>query len=305
MKDITKLLSALVLGSALTGAMAAPDWPVPPGVKTVEVNGYPVAYAEAGAADGVPLVILHGAWVDHRFFAPQVTEFSKTHRVISVSLRHYFPEAWDGKEGAFSVQQHADDVAALIRQLKLGKAHILGHSRGGAVAIAVARQAPEVIRTLILEDAGGLEPLLADDSVMRQRVDGSARLAVWVREQLNAGERRKTAQAAWELVFGAGAWERMSAEMQQSIADNIGTMAAKTPYDVPAIGCDDIRKFAFPVLILNGERSPKLYGDMSAAMRQCKPDLAVPVIVPEAAHNMHFNNPAFFNKAVLDFMQRN
>lgn len=294
----------LLSGASLLPAVAATDWQIPQGVKTVSVNGYPVAYIESGA--GVPIVILHGTWVDHRFFAPQVAEFSKTYRAIGVSLRHHYPEPWDGKDGEFSVSQHASDVAALIRQLNLGKVHLLGHSRGGAVAINVARQAPELIRTLILEDAGGLEPLLADGSVGRQRVVGSAQLGQWIRTELDSGDRRTAARSGWDALNGSGAWSRMAPEMQQVIIDNIGTMATKAPYDVPAISCDDIRKFDFPILIIHGERSQKLYSDMSAAMRQCKPELAAAtIIVPDAAHNMHFNNPLFFNQAVLDFLRKN
>jgi pimeloyl-ACP methyl ester carboxylesterase len=295
------LAASLLGGSPL--ASAAPGWTIPDGAKTVEVSGYPMSFIEAGS--GVAVVMLHGAWVDHRFLASQVTEFSKTHRAIAVSLRHYYPEPWDGKEGAFSVSQHANDVAAMIRQLNLGKVHLLGHSRGGAVAINVARQAPELIRTLILEDAGGLEPLLADESAARQRIEGSARLGAFLRSTMDTSDRGTTAKTAWNTANGPDAWGRMPPVMQQMITDNIGTMTTKTPYDAPAIHCDDVRKFSFPVLILHGERSQKIYSDMSAAMRQCKPDLAAPVIVPDAGHNMHFNNPTFFNKAVLEFMQRN
>lgn len=300
-------VAVLALAGSLLGgtprASAAPAWAIPDGVKTVEVGGYPISYIEAGS--GVPVVILHGAWVDHRLFAPQVTDFSKNNRAIAVSLRHYHPEPWDGKEGSFSVTQHANDVAALIRQLNLGKVHLLGHSRGGAVAITVARQSPELVRTLILEDPGGLEPLLADAAVGRQRVEGSARLGAFLRGTLDSSDRATTAKTAWNTTNGPDAWTRMPPAMQQMITDNIGTMTAKTPYDAPAIHCDDIRKFSFPVLVLHGDRSQKIYSDMGAAMRQCKPDLAEPVIVPEAGHNMHVNNPAFFNKAVIDFMQRN
>ncbi len=300
-------VAVLALAGSLLGgtprAAAAPPWTIPDGVKIVEVGGYPVSYIEAGS--GVAVVMLHGAWVDHRFFAPQVADFSKSHRAIAVSLRHYYPESWDGKEGAFSVTQHANDVAALIRQLNLGKVHLLGHSRGGAVAINVARQHPELIRTLILEDPGGLEPLLADEAVGRQRVEGSARLGAFLRGTLDSSDRAATAKTAWNTTNGPDAWARMPPAMQQMITDNIGTMTAKTPYDAPAIDCDAIRKFNFPVLVLHGDRSQKIYSDMGAAMRQCKPDLAEPVIVPEAGHNMHFNNPAFYNKAVLEFMQRN
>lgn len=295
------LAASLFVGASL--ASAAPGWAIPDGVKTVEVGGYPMSYIEAGS--GVAVVMLHGVWVDHRFLAPQVTEFSKTHRAIAVSLRHHYPEPWDGKEGAFSVSQHANDVAAMIRQLNLGKVHLLGHTRGGAVAVNVARQAPELIRTLILEDAGGLESLLVDESAARQRIEVPAKFAVFLRGTLDSSDRGTTARTAWNTANGADAWAQMSPAMQQMITDNIGTMTAKTPYDAPAISCDDIRKFNFPVLILHGERSQKIYSDMSAAMRQCQPALAAPVIVPDAAVNMHFNNPTFFNKTVLEFIQRN
>lgn len=295
------LVTGLLLSTSFTSA--APGWTIPQGVKTVEVSGYPISYIESGT--GVAVVMLHGAWVDHRFLSPQIAEFSKTNRAIAPSLRHYYPEPWDGKEGTFSVTQHAADVAAMIRQLDLGKVHLLGHSRGGAVAVNVARQAPDLIRTLILADAGGLEPLLADQSVAQKRVENPAKLAVFLRSSMDAGDRRATAQTAWNTATGAGAWERMPPEIQQMLADNIGTMTTKAPYDIPAISCDDIRKFNFPIMILHGERSQKIYSDMSAAMRQCKPDLAEATMVPNGSHNMQYDNPTFFNKAVLDFMQRN
>ena len=62
----------LFSGASLLPALAATDWQIPPGVKTVKVNGYSMAYIKSGA--GLPIVILHGTWVDHRFFAPQVCE---------------------------------------------------------------------------------------------------------------------------------------------------------------------------------------------------------------------------------------
>ena len=284
--------------------LAAPDWSIPDGVKTVEVNGYPLAYIEAGT--GTPIVIIHGAWVDHRLFKAQVAEFSKSYRAIAVSLRHYYPEIWDGKGGNFTFAQQASDVSALIRQLNLGKVHLLGHSRGGAVAIGVAQQTPELLRTLILEEPAGLEPLLADKSVAVARVEGAKRLAAYLRTSLDAGEERSAvAQKGWEAANGSGTWDRMPAGPRQMISDNIGTMAAATPYEALPIGCEDIRKFAFPVLFLQGESTAKIYGDMIAAARQCKPDITPAIVVPQARHNMHMDNPSFFNNAVLEFVKQN
>src|SRR5438128_6194572 len=67
-----------------------PSWPIPSEVKWESVNGYPMAYRDAG--NGTPIVLVHGAVNDYRAWNAQFDVFSKTHRVIAVSLRHYYPE---------------------------------------------------------------------------------------------------------------------------------------------------------------------------------------------------------------------
>ena len=105
--------------------VAAPKWPIPDGIKTVEVNGYDMAYQEAGS--GIPLVLVHGMLADYRIWEGQVQDFSKAYRTIVVSLRHYYPEKWNGIGDDYSIAQHASDIAALIKSLNLGKVHLLGH----------------------------------------------------------------------------------------------------------------------------------------------------------------------------------
>jgi pimeloyl-ACP methyl ester carboxylesterase len=65
-----------------------------------------------------------------------------------------------------------------------------------------------------------------------------------------------------------------------------------------------MQNFNFPILLLTGERSQKGYGMMIAAMRRCKPDIPAPLIVPNGTHLMHRDNPEFFNKSVLDFLNQ-
>jgi len=295
------------LGVALlvsTSAPCAPGWTIPEGVRTVDVNGYPLAYVDAGS--GVPIVIVHGAWADYRLFRVQVEEFSKSHRVIAVSLRHFYPEIWDGKGADFTYRQQASDVAALVRTLNLGKVHLLGHSRGGGIAVVLAREHPDVLRSLVLAEPSGLQALLNDPSLVSGYLASVKGLSGFVRSSLDAGEARgSVAKKAWEFGNGPGSWDRMSASGRQMITDNVGTMAADAPMEVPAIGCDDVRRFTFPVLFLQSEGAGKQYTDTIAAMRACKPDIGAPVVVPRARHNMHVDNPAFFNEAVLDFVRRN
>ena len=63
-------------------------------MQTLHVNGYDMAYLEIG--QGPPLVCVHGTLGDFRTWSAVLGPLSKKHRVISVSLRHFFPEHWDG-----------------------------------------------------------------------------------------------------------------------------------------------------------------------------------------------------------------
>src|SRR5258708_37558216 len=57
---------------------------------------------------------------------------SKKHRVIAVSLRHFFPEHWDGVGDDYRMAQHVADVIAFIEQIAPKPIDLMGHSRGGA-----------------------------------------------------------------------------------------------------------------------------------------------------------------------------
>ena len=63
-------------------------------------------------------------------------------------MRHYYPEPCKGDGGSFSEEQHSDDLAELVRILKLGKPHWLGWSRGGLVMVEVQKRHADVARTL-------------------------------------------------------------------------------------------------------------------------------------------------------------
>ena len=122
-------------------------------MQTLRVNGYDMAYLEVG--EGPPLVCVHGSLCDFRIWSAVLGPLSKKHRVISVSLRHFFPEHWDGVGDAYSIAQHVADMIAFIEQLDAGPVDLMGHSRGGHVSFRVAQQRPDLLRRLILAEPGG------------------------------------------------------------------------------------------------------------------------------------------------------
>ena len=75
--------------------------------------------------------------------------------MIAVSLRHFFPEHWDGVGDDYRMAQHVADVIAFIEQIEPEPVDLMGHSRGGHIAFRVAQQRPELLRKLVLAEPGG------------------------------------------------------------------------------------------------------------------------------------------------------
>jgi len=273
---------------------------MPEGIKSIEVNEYPMAYRESGC--GTPLVLVHGSINDYRYWNPQIESFAAHYRTIAVSLRHYFPEPWDGSGDDFSILQHADDVAEFIRKLDLEPVHLLGHSRGGAVVLHVAARCPEVIRTLILADASGLEELLPDTpegrAMAAERQISAERLAT----DLARGDRDAALRAYVDALGGPGRWDEISGDQKLIHLDNAVPSICADPR--PSLSREAIRKFRFPILPIVGEKSPKRFSETLRAMQLCLPDnnMEDMAIIRNAAHGMNRQNPQAFNATVLGFL---
>src|SRR6516225_3185981 len=119
-----------------------------PFMQTLHVNGYDMAYLDVGK--GPPLVCVHGSLCDFRIWGAVIGPLSARHRVIAVSLRHFFPEHWDGVGDTYSITQHVQDVIAFIEKLGVGPADLMGHSRGEHISFRVAQRRPDLVRKLIL-----------------------------------------------------------------------------------------------------------------------------------------------------------
>ncbi|HEX9683651.1 MAG TPA: alpha/beta hydrolase [Acidimicrobiales bacterium] len=137
----------------------------------VEIGGHRVAYRQRGA--GPSIVLLHGWPLDSREFWRQLDELSDEFRVV----------AWDAPGAGRSsdppetarLADWADWLAEFIEVLDLAPAHVAGLSFGGGLALALFRQHPEVVRSLILMSAyAGWGGSLSPEEV-QQRVESTRR----------------------------------------------------------------------------------------------------------------------------------
>ena len=293
--------AALVQFPAFTAAKEAakPGWSIPSDVKSAQINGYRIAYKDEG--QGAAIVFVHGANADYRSFAPQIAALASSYRVIAPSLRHYYPERWNGEGSDFSIEQHAADVAALIGMLDLGKVHLVGWSRGGAVAIEIAKAHPDLVRTLVMED-GVIALPVEETPERRNAAELRAKTNKAIEEHLLAGDPNKAAEVLVDALSDPGAWLRLPEPRKQVVLDNIHTALGDKVMG-PATTCDQLKKFDFPVLLMTAERSPRRYAFFYGEMKKCAafPD---PIVIPGAAHNIHGGNVDAYNKALVTFFER-
>jgi pimeloyl-ACP methyl ester carboxylesterase len=104
-----------------------------------EHNGTKIHYVDvdkrADKTSGIPLVFVHGAGSSHLIWALQLREFSKEYRTIALDLSGHGRS--EDVEGKLSIDMHfAEEVAALVRHLKLESLILVGHSMGGGVAMS-------------------------------------------------------------------------------------------------------------------------------------------------------------------------
>jgi pimeloyl-ACP methyl ester carboxylesterase len=254
-----------------------------------------MTYTEAGS--GRPLLLIHGSLCDYRYWAPQMAAFAAICHVIAPSLRHYWPQSWDGGGEDFTTDRHARDVVAFIAELGLGPVDLCGHSRGGYIAFRVAQHHPERVRKLILAEPGG--------SVgTESRRAGPTPVAAAMPEVtalIQRGETDAGLRLFIEAIDGPRGWDRTSSAFKQMARANARTLLGQIQERRPPITLGDIAKIRAPTLLVGGERTPPPFPDMLNALESALANVQR-VTVPKARHAMNVENPAAFNAAVLAFL---
>jgi esterase len=287
----------VILGLLLAGyRVEAAPWTLPAGIKTLEVNGYPMAFLESGT--GEPVVLVHGAGTDYRTWAQQMASPPRGFRLIAVSLRHYYPERWDGKGDKFSVDQHAEDLGRFIERLAVGPVLLVAHSRGGRVAVRTAQTRPMLVKKLVLME-GAFNELLSETASGEGLPDIGA-----VRKAVKARFEQGDIDGGLELWIDRdtpGTWARRREADRQRSRDNAWTLIVNDSSN--PVTCADVGGLKMPVLLLQGEKTVRRYAMIVDATHKCLPS-AERATIPDAGHGMHVMNPAGFEKVLVQFLSK-
>jgi pimeloyl-ACP methyl ester carboxylesterase len=267
-------------------------------MQTLSVNGYDMAYLELG--QGPRLVCVYGSLCDFRIWSALLGPLTQKHRVIAVSLRHFFPEHWDGVGDTYSIAQHVDDVIAFIEQLDNGPVDLMGHSRGGHISFRVAQRRPDLLRKLILAEPGGELDATLDPAFKPGPSPLAARIAASV-EIIATGDIDGGLTLFMDTLEGPGAWKRLPATSKQLLRDNAMTLLGQVRDKRPPFSLSDAEAIKTPTLFIGGANTRGTLPLVLRALAAHVPDSKT-AMIPGTTHPMFEQAPQKFCEIVLEFL---
>lgn len=218
-------------------------------------------YEEKGA--GFPLILLHGNGESHEYFEHQTAYFAGEFRVIAPDTRGHGRSPRGG--GEFSICRFAEDLHDFLGELGIGRAHLLGFSDGGNIALCYALKYPDTVEKLILNGAN-LTP---------------------------AGIRRRT-QIPIELGYRiARRFSARSPEAKKN-AEMLGLMVNE-----PDILPESLSALRMPTLVIAGTHDMVKRSHTEEIARNIP---GAQLVFLPGNHFIAHEKPEIFNRAVADFL---
>ena len=123
-------------------------------MQRARVDGAELEFEVTGT--GEPVLLIHGGWIAEAY-APLCAEpaLNSRYRLVRYHRRGYAGSS--PVRAPFSLGQQAADCRALLEHLRIERAHVVGHSSGGNIALQLALDAPEVVHSLVLLEPGLLD----------------------------------------------------------------------------------------------------------------------------------------------------
>jgi len=273
-----------------------------PQVRQIEFDDLTLTYAEQGKGELV--ILVHGALGDYRTWSPLMASLARKYHAISYSRRYHQPNGSPVGAVDYTYGRHVADLISLIQALKLGPAHLIGHSYGATVAALAATERPEMVNSLILGEPG-LFSIFAD---VEGRVSARLhRIALHVVQKLcETGDQELAVREYLNIVTGKDALHELPIEAQLVISQNAQTLGPmlRTYFEPTEFDRQRARRINTPTLIITGEFSPAPYRIIAQDLHRCIPNSEL-LTLPGASHGLQLENPAAFGNAVFDFLSRN
>lgn len=261
------------------------------------VSGGEIEYRVVG--QGEPVLLIHGSVMADAFEAMLPEPALADYRLITYHRRGYSGSS--RVQAPFTIAQQAQDALALLDHLGAKKAHLVGHSYGGAIALQLAASHPERVASIVL-----LEPAVSEPGPAAQALFAEVGKAV----ELHAkGDDRAALALFANAVVGPGAWESMAQQgagaMQEQAVKDAGTFF---DVELPAIQewkftFDDVARLRVPVFNVVGSASPAMFRETHESLRRVLSQ-AEAWVVEGSSHDVQMSRPRVVAEGIADFLKK-
>jgi tRNA nucleotidyltransferase/poly(A) polymerase/pimeloyl-ACP methyl ester carboxylesterase len=236
-------------------------------MKKINVNGIELAYVRRGA--GKPMLLVHGFPLDHSIWDAVAAELEGDFDLIIPDLRGFGQSAI--VEGTYQMSDLADDLAALLTDLKIEQTSIVGHSMGGYVALAFAKKYPERVSglALVASQAGADEPGHKEGRYKTAQAVSEKGVGVVV----EAMTTKLSSDAGVQNIL------RATMEKQNPAAVSAALKAMAEREDMKAV----LPSFIFPIVLSHGDADALIPIDRAREIKELVGD-AVLIGLPGAGH---------------------
>jgi pimeloyl-ACP methyl ester carboxylesterase len=270
-------------------------------IRKIRVNDVDLAYVENGRGETV--IFVHGASGDWRTWDDLRPFIAEKYHYVALSRRYHFPNDWRGDGKDYSVLQNAEDVAAFIRALNVGKVHLVGGSYGGRVTGYVALKYPELLRSLVVSDPAIIAPVTAEGKTaladFQKDVNRSAAAA-------KAGDVRQAAILLFDAVQDdPAAFENAPPARQERWLANSRTLplmfAGAAP---PQVTCEELASLKVPVLVMRGQLTRANFALGDDMLLSCLPKGTELAVVQNGRHMWYSVTPRAGADSILAFIAK-
>jgi len=261
-------------------------------LKRAAFDGVELEYELRGA--GPAVVLLHnGAGVD--WFRPLLDESALTKRYRLLSYRRVGFGGSSKLAGPISFAQEAAHCRSLMRHLKIERAHVVGHSSSGMLALKLALDAPDAVQSLAL-----LEPALMAVPSPPQ-----------VLEALQLHRAGETARAL-DVFFRGTCGPDYRAALDKALPRTFDEAMAHADrffgQELPALrqlsfGPEEAKRITQPVLVVLWEKTGPKHRERRDLLLAWLPNVE-PFVLPKASHLLHVENPRGMAKGLAAFFAR-
>ncbi|MFD4325415.1 alpha/beta fold hydrolase [Nocardioides sp. NPDC058538] len=267
----------------------------------IRVDGVRIAYADTGGT-GTPLVLVHGSWGSHHNWDAVVPGLAERFRVVSYDRRGHSESQRPPGHGHFS--EDVADLAALIEQLGVAPAWVVGSSFGAAVTVKLAAARPEILRGIVAHEPPLFGLLEAGSQEAHAVAEIESGPLTEVGRRIATGDHAGAAeQFAEQVALGPGSWARLPEAMRAMMIANAPTFLDELrDTERLLVGEAELARYGGPALLTSGDQSPPIFQHIERQLAKLLPH-ASRITYSGAGHIPHVTHPEEYVAALVGFIE--